>query len=168
MTVADTAMPDEFNLKSDEEIEAILRIAIRQSSTSDKTLRDRLQATADELGISQEDLAAAEAEYRRQHQKQSVETAEAESYEHDLKLYKRRRHKEFLEHLTTYVAVNGFLIFIDVMRDRMIDWAYWPILAWGVGLVIHFGTVLFGSSEDDEEFLKWRKKRQQRLKKLKQ
>jgi hypothetical protein len=43
----------------------------------------------------------------------------------------------FLSHLAAYVVVNAFLFFIDYREDRTIDWAYWPLIGWGIGLLFH-------------------------------
>ncbi|MCA0361946.1 MAG: hypothetical protein LCH41_12960 [Armatimonadetes bacterium] len=52
------------HLQSDSDVEAILGLAMEKSGTT-TSLRDRLQATAQELGISPEALAEAEEEYRQ-------------------------------------------------------------------------------------------------------
>jgi len=59
--------------------------------------------------------------------------------------------RDFYVHLVTYVVVGAFLVFIDVATgsetDTIVglDWAYWPLGGWAVGVVLHaflvFGTV---------------------------
>lgn len=58
-------MSDE-QLRTDEDVEAILRLAVQQSSTSTEDLRSRLTMSAAELGISEEQLLRAESEYFRE------------------------------------------------------------------------------------------------------
>lgn len=51
-------------LKSNDDVDAILKIALRASEPSSDELRDRLTKSAEELGISPEQLADAEARYQ--------------------------------------------------------------------------------------------------------
>ncbi len=55
-------MPEE-QLKTDEDVEAILRLAVQQPSIDSADLRSRLTHSAAELGISEEQLRLAEAQY---------------------------------------------------------------------------------------------------------
>ena len=50
----------------------------------------------------------------------------------------------FYIHITTYVLVGAFLVFIDLVAGVTgdttvlgLDWAYWPILGWGIGVAAH-------------------------------
>lgn len=40
-------------------------------------------------------------------------------------------------HLFVYLAVNAFLIFINLKKSPDAIWAIWPILGWGIGLAAH-------------------------------
>ena len=44
-------------------------------------------------------------------------------------------------HATVYVCVNAVLLATAVMRDR--HWAIFPLLGWGLGLVLH-GIAVWG------------------------
>ena len=58
----------------------------------------------------------------------------------------------FISHLAAYIIVNAFLFFIDYRTDRVIDWAYWPLIGWGIGLLFHaLYTFLFGEASDWKE-----------------
>ncbi|MCX8175854.1 MAG: 2TM domain-containing protein, partial [Candidatus Bathyarchaeota archaeon] len=46
--------------------------------------------------------------------------------------------KDFLSHLTAYVIVNVFLIFVNLLTSPSTLWFYWLILGWGIGLAFHF------------------------------
>ncbi|MGD9141498.1 MAG: 2TM domain-containing protein [bacterium] len=51
----------------------------------------------------------------------------------------------FISHLAAYVVINAFLFFIDYRTDRVINWAYWPLIGWGIGLLFHgLNTFLLG------------------------
>lgn len=61
-----------------------------------------------------------------------------------------RRLKEingFLWHGATYLIINGFLWFIDLLNGGL-DFAYWVSISWGIGLAFHAAAVLIG--EDDK------------------
>ena len=57
--------------------------------------------------------------------------------------------REFYRHLTVYVAVNVLLVVIDVVNGTSgttflgLDWAYWPILGWGIAVALHGISVIF-------------------------
>ena len=58
--------------------------------------------------------------------------------------------RDFSYHLMTYVFVSALLIIIDLRGgtgDRAVlglDWAYWVILFWGLGVAGHAISVFFG------------------------
>ncbi len=52
-----------------------------------------------------------------------------------------------LWHVATYVIINGFLWFIDLLNGGL-DFAYWVSISWGIGLAFHLAAMLIG--EDDE------------------
>ena len=54
--------------------------------------------------------------------------------------------REFYQHLIVYLAVNAFLIVINLLTSPQHLWFYWPLLGWGIGLALHAATV-FGSSK---------------------
>lgn len=51
--------------------------------------------------------------------------------------------REFYGHVVTYFVVNTLLVVIDVVDGSAgtsflgLNWAYWPILGWGIALVMH-------------------------------
>ena len=51
----------------------------------------------------------------------------------------------FISHLAAYIILNAFLFFLDYRQDKTIDWAYWPLIGWGIGLLFHgLNTFVFG------------------------
>ncbi len=48
--------------------------------------------------------------------------------------------KAFYTHVVTYVAVMILLFIIDMLTGKGL-WFYWPLLCWGVAIVIHFVSV---------------------------
>ncbi len=144
-------------LQTDEEVDEILRLAIRKTGVTDQTLQERLRESAQELGISEDALQMAAQEY---YGKQTVEA--------DRIAFEQYRKQTFYEHLIPYVAVNGFLIGIWFFTSRGDTfWPIFPMLGWGIGLAIHFAMTFFIKGSDyEKEFEKWRRKRDKRLQKL--
>ncbi|MGD2102632.1 MAG: 2TM domain-containing protein [Acidimicrobiia bacterium] len=73
----------------------------------------------------------------------------------DPALERARQHvkltRDFLYHLMTYLFVAVLLVIIDLTVETGgntvfgLDWAYWVILFWGLGVVGHGISVYFGS-----------------------
>lgn len=47
----------------------------------------------------------------------------------------------FYWNLTAYIIVNSFLTFLDLKDNGNYDWAYWPLIGWGIGITFHFVEV---------------------------
>ncbi|MDH3730763.1 MAG: 2TM domain-containing protein [Acidimicrobiia bacterium] len=79
--------------------------------------------------------------------------------------------REFYVHLATYVVVCGFLVAIDLIDDSTADtfiglnWAYWPIMGWGIAVAIHAFSVFFakGGWEERKAEELYEKERQREL-----
>ena len=52
--------------------------------------------------------------------------------------------KEFYQHLLVYVLVNAFLFAVNKLTSPGYNWFIWPLLGWGLGLVLHALSV-FGA-----------------------
>lgn len=58
--------------------------------------------------------------------------------------------RDFMYHLMVFVFVNGMFVILDVragVGDQAVlglDWAYWIILFWGIGLMGHGIYAFFG------------------------
>lgn len=151
-------MANEHRISSEEDVEEILRLAIRHPSETTTDLRQRLQQTAAELGISPEAIARAESQY-----------FQGKTIKDELKEYDEERRRAARMHIISYVAVNLGLLGINVATELGSGsfelWALYPMLGWGIGLMIHLGSVYFTKpSVTDDEFLEWRRKRNRALK----
>jgi hypothetical protein len=148
-------MPQQGHLHDDRDVEQILKLAVNRAGYSDEeALRQRLMAAASELGLSDEQVRAAEEEYRIRKQ-EAAELAE----------YKAQAKKEFIEHLAGYLIVNAGLLGFNLYQSGGIGWAIWPIIGWGIGLAFHALEALHsGSGSFQEEFGAWRRKRRRREK----
>ena len=45
--------------------------------------------------------------------------------------------KGFYGNLVSYIAVNLFLLFINLRYSPEYLWFFWPMLGWGLGLMFH-------------------------------
>ena len=45
--------------------------------------------------------------------------------------------QKFYGNLTSYVVINLFLTFLDLKDNGHYDWAYWTLIGWGIGIVLH-------------------------------
>ena len=144
----------EEHLTSDDDIEAILRLAVRTEGATAENLRERLLSTAAELGISEQAREAAEAKYRLERQAEVTAVEDAT----DRHLFKRMQWSAFFSHLATYFIVNSFLAWID-LRDGGIGWVYWVLFGWGIGVALDFVSRLTWTEEREKEFRKWQKRR---------
>ena len=62
--------------------------------------------------------------------------------------------KGFYIHLVTYILVNAFLVILNLLSSPEYLWFIWPLLGWGIGLVIHaFSTFnnLWGKSWEERK-----------------
>ena len=54
--------------------------------------------------------------------------------------------KGFYSHLISYIVVNAVLVVINLLTSPEYLWFIWPMIGWGLGLVIHaffvFGNLL--------------------------
>lgn len=55
---------------------------------------------------------------------------------------------ELLEHIGTYVVINGFLVVVWALTSRGYPWFLWVMAAWGVGLLFHIFSYFMGSRDD--------------------
>ena len=67
-------------------------------------------------------------------------------------VYKRARKRaeakvKFYRHLTIYIAVNILLIIINVSTSTEHLWFIWPLMGWGLAVVLHALSVFAFSGE---------------------
>lgn len=59
--------------------------------------------------------------------------------------------REFKSHIAVYVIVNTMLVVIWALSGQGYFWPIWPILGWGVGLVLHGWKVFYEKPISEEE-----------------
>jgi hypothetical protein len=139
-------------LMTEEDVDEVLKLALRKQGREDHDLRARLVEAAEELGISPEELAAAEQEY-----------ALGKEERREFHEFKQRQVREFREHFFAYIIINTLLVAINWITAGTVNWAIWPILGWGIGLAFHaWGSLNTGSESFQEEFSNFRRRRRRK------
>ena len=69
--------------------------------------------------------------------------------------------RDFYYHLMVYVFVNTILVVVDLLNGTGgpflgLDWAFWPIMGWGIGVAGHAISVFFGEHRIQQEYRKTR------------
>lgn len=151
------------SLRTDQDVEEILKLAIRNTGASDAALRQRLESAAHELGITPEALAAAEAQYRSQRVEREAQEREDAQFESAFQAHRKEEMKAMRDHAFSYVAVNAGLIFINAVTSFGQWWFFAPLMGWGIGLFFHLafglGEMLRPQEDQRADFrAKWEKK----------
>ena len=108
-----------------EEMQQILEVAFRRKQQGEYT-REQIIEIASELGVSSESLQAAEQEWL----KNNIEVKQEQ-------MSNRQQRKGFKSHLFAFLAINGFLVLLNLVVSPGYFWAIYPILGWGLGLLLH-------------------------------
>ena len=108
-----------------EEMQQILEVAFRRKQQGEYT-REQIIEIASELGVSSESLQAAEQEWL----KNNVEVKKDQ-------MSNSQQQKGFKSHLFTFIVINGFLVILNLVVSPGYFWAIYPILGWGLGLLLH-------------------------------
>jgi hypothetical protein len=56
-------------------------------------------------------------------------------------IVKEEEKRGFFVHLTIYVLINAMLVVINMLYTPQEIWFFYPLLGWGIGLLMHY---LFG------------------------
>ncbi|MEL6458992.1 MAG: 2TM domain-containing protein [Cyanobacteria bacterium J06621_15] len=110
---------------SSDDVQKILQLAMtrkQEESFSEKQLSEM----AAELGISSELLKTAEQEYLTQTKANKEKEARRETLRGGFKA-----------HLISFVAVNTFLVILNLTTTPRDFWAIYPLSGWGLGLFMH-------------------------------
>ena len=58
--------------------------------------------------------------------------------------------RDYYTHLATYVAVNLFLVILNLVTSPESFWFIYPLLGWGIGIAIHTAEVFWTGSDWEE------------------
>jgi hypothetical protein len=138
------------DLYRQEDAQQILQLAIARQVESGDITREQLIEIADELGISPQDLVAAERDWlARQGDRQEQQAFNA---------YRR---SQFRQHATKYLIINGFLVTLNWMAVGELSWSLYIAVIWAMLLSLD-AWKSFQTDGDRYErmFQQWRRKRQ--------
>jgi hypothetical protein len=111
--------------------------------------KDIVRRTAAEIGVSEAAVERAEREYFKEKHRRA-----------ELEHFAKEQRKSFFTHLGTYLMVNAFLVGIDLISDGRLEWALYPLMGWGIGIVMHAIGVFNRSTEDfQKQFDEWKRMR---------
>lgn len=113
------------NHYSAEDVQEILSAASALEPQADFS-GEQLQEMAAELGIAPEVLWEAEKNWQEQRRHQAKQD-----------LARRKWRRQFRQHLLVYGVVNAGLIALDVSIGGTLTWAHYPLLGWGLGVVMN-------------------------------
>jgi hypothetical protein len=139
-------MPDSY--RSDD-VEQILQRAMTRKQEGEFS-REQLLEMASELGISADNLQVAEQEWLAQR----GEIQERKEFNAVLR-------EKIKSHFFSYLAVNTFLLLLNLVSEQTISWALYPLLGWGLGLLIDtLQTYQLKGEKYEVAFQHWREHRQ--------
>lgn len=110
---------------SSDDVQKILQLAMARKQ-EESFSKEQLSEMAKELGVSTELLKSAEQEWLTQ--------AKVSKEQQTRREIKRRG---FKAHLISYLAVNTFLIVLNLTTTPRDFWAIYPLSGWGLGLFMH-------------------------------
>lgn len=110
-----------------EDVQAILAEALALQA-SDRFTRSQLLEMAAEMNISADLLDQVEQNWRQRQQHQAQEQAR-----------KQKQQRLLRQQLITYAVVNGGLILLNIATAGTVTWAIFPLLGWGLGLLLGSG-----------------------------
>ncbi len=133
-----------------EEAQAILKLAIAQQSEEGELTRTQLLEIAQELGISEQTLAAAEEQWQLQQQENA-----------DLQVFDNLQKQRFQSHLVRFAIVNSVLFVFNGMTAGTLSWALYIFLFWGGAIGLQgWHTYSTQTEHYRQRFEKWRRREQ--------
>lgn len=120
-----------------DEIQAILQLAIAHQANAGELSREQLFEIGDELGLTNEEIIRAEQEWQRRR-----------PLEREKKEFIRWRQLQFRQHRTKYLIINGFLLVFDfltfgdaasgllIFGSHALSFSIYIALIWGLFLTL--------------------------------
>jgi hypothetical protein len=132
-----------------EDVQQILQRAMTRRQEGEFS-HEQLAEMASELGISGDNLQIAEQEWLAQR----GEIQERKEFDTSLK-------EGLKSDFFSYLAVNTFLLLLNLVTAHTISWALYPLLGWGLGLLLHaLSTYQLKGEKYEVAFTTWREQRQ--------
>ena len=140
-------MPEAYD---EEAVQQILRLAMEKQGQGGPLLRSQLLEIAQDLGISEAALGAAEEEWQ-------VQTEEQQAREQ----FAAYRHQQLRQSIVRFIIINSILVILNGLTAHRIDWSVYPVLLWGMAIVLQAWQVLRSEGENyDRAFRRWRLRQQ--------
>lgn len=111
---------------SSDDVQKILQLAMAHKQEETFSSK-QLSEMAAELGISPQLLKTAEQEY-------SIQVKSCKEKQARRQIMRRG----FKAHLISFLAVNAFLVVLNLTTTPREFWAIYPISGWGLGLFLHY------------------------------
>lgn len=124
-----------------EDVQQILQRAMAHQQEGEFS-EQQLKEMASELGISPSALQTAQQEWQQQREQLKQR-----------QVFDTHRRRKFKAHLIPYIAVNTFLILLNLVTSPKYFWAVYPLLGWGLGLGLHASCTYLQKGEKYEEAL---------------
>lgn len=139
-------------LYSEDEVREILNRAAGMQLQGRDFSRDHLVEMASELGISSEQVVAAERAWL-------AEQRDDEEW----KRFLSHRRQSFRQQVISYVLTIGFLAAINLFTSPDFFWFVFPALGWGLGLAFGASSLMQTEGEEvEKEYDKWLLKQEKR------
>ncbi|NJL80303.1 MAG: 2TM domain-containing protein [Richelia sp. RM2_1_2] len=114
---------------SSDDVQKILQLAMARKQQESFSGQQLLEMGR-ELGISPELLESAKQEWLIQSKIQQEQQTR-----------RQIRLRKFKAHLISFVAVNTFLVVLNLVSTPRYFWAIYPISGWGLGLFMHYVAI---------------------------
>ncbi|MBD2103766.1 2TM domain-containing protein [Leptolyngbya sp. FACHB-261] len=136
---------------SQEDVQQILHLAIRrQVQDGDELSHEQLVEIASEMGISSQDLRAAEQEWVGQ--RQALQQQQT---------FNNYRRYQLRENVVKFGIINTFLVSLNIVMTGEPSWSLMIVLVWGLGLALNtWKTYQTEGEEYEKSFQRWRRKHQ--------
>ncbi|MGB3511434.1 MAG: 2TM domain-containing protein [Microcoleaceae cyanobacterium] len=133
-----------------DDAQQILQIALARRSEGGELTKAQVSEIAQEMGISTEELAAAENEWlshRGEFQEKQV--------------FNQIRREKLKQGLIKYAIVNSFLLLLNLVTAHALSWSLPILFLWGLWLALDAWKTFQLEGEDYEKaFQRWRLKKQ--------
>jgi hypothetical protein len=133
-----------------EDAQEILKLAIARREDKGELTRAQLVEIATEMGVSQEDLLAAEQEW-------FLDRGDVQ----ERKNFKDYREAIFKQNLERFLIVNAFLIVLNLVTAGTLSWCWYILIIWGLGLTLNAWQTFKSNTEEYEKaFQRWKLRKQ--------
>ncbi|NEQ99110.1 MAG: 2TM domain-containing protein [Cyanothece sp. SIO2G6] len=136
-------MPETYN---EEAIQQILKLAMSRQGQAVDITRSQLRDIADELGISDNNLVAAEQDWDIQCQEQADRLA-----------FDAYRHLHLQQGIVWCLVINTALVTTNIVTSHAVSWSVYPVLLWSCVLLLQaWRTYQCEGEEYDRALRRWK------------